>query len=136
MYLRLLAGLLFMFSGTIYAYQFPLVIVEYIDNTKVVAYINESDIDKTLSWIPFEAPPPLTIADVVNDIQKTVASHPNLTNATLKKIELKQIPHHKNHWHYLVAIETKVNSHTELNYFAVLMNGKVIQLIKEPESYR
>lgn len=134
MFLRVLLGVLFVISGKIYAFEYPLVILEYIDDTKVIAYINESDIDKALSWLPSEGPPPLSIASVVDVIQKHVALDPDITNAKFTEIELKQIPHHENQWHYLVLVETKDSGHLGLHYFAVLMNGKVIPAIEEPES--
>jgi hypothetical protein len=55
---------------------------------------------------------------------------------TLTGIELKKIPRHEKHWHYLVKTKSEVDDIVESHYFIVLMDGKVIAAIKEPESIK
>ena len=123
-------------SGNIQAYEFPIEIIEYIDNTRVVAFINENDIDKALAWHPVEGSPPLTVAEALKAVHEQIVSDPELENATLTGIELKQIPRHENHWHYLVKIKIQVDEVFKSHYFIVLMNGKIIPGLKEPETYK
>jgi len=136
MLLRVLPLLLIIFSGNIQASEFPIEIIEYIDNTKVVAFINESDIDRKLPWLPFKGALPLTVVDALKAIQEYVASDPELMNATLTEIELKQIPRHEGYWHYMVKMKTQINNKSLPHYFIVLMNRKIIQGLREPETLK
>lgn len=136
MFLRILPLMLILFSGKILAMEFPLEIIEYIDNSRVVAFINESDIDKSLPWTPFEGNPPLRLTDALGLIQKHATSDLNLKNATLNEIELRQIPQHKNYWHYLAKMQASSDDKMRTYYFIVLMNGKIISGIREPQSIK
>lgn len=134
---RLLALLfLLLLSSKIYAIEFPVEIIEYLDDVKVVAFINESDIDKSLRWNPAQGKVPLGIDDALKAIREHVAADPELKQASLTGIELKQIPHHSGYWHYMVKMKTRVNNRNQAHYFIVLMNGKVIPGIREPESVK
>lgn len=133
---RALFLLLILFSGTIQANEFPIEIIEYTGNTKIVAFFNESDIDKKLHWMPVEGAPPLTITDALVRIREHVAADPELVGATVTEIDLKQIPRHAGHWHYLVKMKGLVDSRMHAHYFIVLMNGKIIQGLREPESIK
>ena len=133
---RILWLILPLLSGNIYAYEFPIEIIEYIDNTKVVVFINEEDIDNSQRWSPFKSPPPLTITAALNLMQKQVASDPALAKASLTGIELKPIPHHDDQWHYLVKINTQIDGKSHSHYFFLLMNGKIIAGLKEPETLK
>ncbi len=130
---RMLLLSLFIFSANIQAYGFPVEIIEFIDNARIVASIDEGDIDDALYWQPFEGAPPLSIAGALEAIQKHIASDPEAGNASLTGIELKQIPHHKKHWHYLVKMRIEVDGKPKPRYFIVLMNGKVITGLREPQ---
>ena len=136
MLLRLLPIMLILFTSKIQAMEFPIEVIEYIDNSRVVAFINESDIDKTLSWTPFTSAPPLSLNSALGLIQKYATSDLKLNNATLSEIELRQIPKHKNYWHYLVKMQASVDEKMRNYYFIVLMNGKIISGIREPQSIK
>lgn len=137
MRLKLLPVLLLLYSGNIFAtYNFPVEIFEYIDNTKIVAFINKEDIDKTETWSPFSGTPPLTIAKALKHIKKTLTSDMKSKHISKIVIELKQIPNHKKHWYYLVKLAYEANNKQEFHYFVVLMNGKVIAALEEPESIK
>jgi len=135
MYLRFLPILVLLFSAKLFAYEFPIEITEYIDDVKVDAYISKSDIDQELIWTPFDGAPPLSIAAALQAIQG-YAANTDLADMTLTGIELKKIPRHEKHWHYLVKIKSEVDGIVESHYFIVLMDGKVIPAIKEPESIK
>ena len=136
MLVRILPLLLILFSAKLQAMEFPLEVIEYIDNSRVVAFINESDIDKTLPWTPFTGAPPLSLNDALGLTQKYATTGLKLKNATLSEIELRQIPHHKNYWHYLVKMQASVDEKMRNYYFIVLMNGKIISGIREPQSIK
>jgi hypothetical protein len=125
-----------LFSANVLAQEFPIEIFEYIDNTKVVAFVNETDIDKTPRWAPFESPLPLTLTDALEAIQAHVKSNPELKNAVLSGVELKPVPHHKGYWHYLVRMKTYANNKPLSHYFIVLMDGKIVSGIREPETVK
>lgn len=133
---RMLPLLFALFSGSLQAYEFPIEIIEFIDNTRVVAFVNEVDIDKALYWVPFEGSPPLAIADALKAIRGHIASDPKLADATLTGIELKQIPRHEKYWHYLVKLRSQADDRVRSSYFIVLMDGKVIPGIREPETLK
>jgi len=133
MLLRLLFPLFILFSTAIQANDFPIEIIEYLDNTKIVVFIDKSELDTSSKWSPFKESMPLTMVDTLKYIQKYTASNPELLNASLTSIELKQIPHHEKYWHYLVKMKSRTNGHTQRHYFIVLMNGKVIAGLREPQ---
>ncbi len=136
MFKTMLPLVLLFVSGTSSAIEFPIEIIEYIDNTKVVAFVNEDDIDKSLRWSPFETPPPLSMTDALKLVQKQMAMDPELANAHLTGIELKPIPHHDGQWHYLVKLKNQVGDKPHARYFVLLMNSKVIAGMREPETVK
>jgi len=137
MFLRLLPLLLLLPSANTYANKFPIEIIEYLDNTKIVAFINEKDMEKTLAWSPADGTtPPLTMENALKAIQKYTATDSALTHAALQEIELKQIPHHEKQWHYLVEMKTKDADKSESHYLIVLMNGKVLPGLQEPDGIK
>lgn len=133
---KILSLLLLLTAGQTHATAFPLEIIEYIDDVKVVAFVYEEDVQQSPTWEPFETAPPIDVEDVVQKIQAYADTHPALANAKFEKVELKRIPHHPNHWHYLVAMKTPGDDHTALYYFVMLMDGKVIPALKEPASFK
>jgi len=129
---RLLALLLVLFSGNMQANEFPVEIIEFIDNARVVAFINENDIDETSYWLPSAGSPELSIEDALNAVQQHIAADPDITAAELDELKLKQIPHHQRHWNYLVKMKITNHGKPHASYFVVLMNGKVIPAVREP----
>jgi len=170
MFIKYLPFLLLLVSSRILANEYPVEIFEYLDDTKVVAFLKDSDIDKTAQWIPLETEVPLNIngalkavSDLVlkdSDIDKTAQWIPletevplNINGAlkavsdladtddsleiiALTSIELKQIPGHPKHWHYLIKMKTESNGEIQPHYFVVLLDGKVIPAVKEPETFK
>jgi len=133
---RILPLLLIVISGKIQAFEFPIEVIEFIDNAKVVAFLDETDIDKRSYWEPFTGVPPLSMTDALGAIHDHLAADPELGKATLSGIELKQIPHHERYWHYLVKLQTRMDDKPHSRYFIVLMNGKVIPGLMEPETVK
>ena len=127
---------LFLVAGALQARPFPVEIIETLDDVKVVAFISDADIKSSVSWSPMSSAPPLSIAAAIQAIKKEMAGKHDLDKATINEIELKQIPYHADHWHYLVKVSATGNNHSIDHYFVVLMSGKVIRAIKEPESYK
>lgn len=134
---KLLIGVLLLIAQNTFASQFPLVIIEPFDESKIVIYTTEKDIEKSPAWKPADGTPPLTIEKLIADINKHNAKHPKLANSIIHEIELKPILHHEkqNRWYYLIQMQGG-GKQPHRHYLAVLMDGKIISAIKEPESYK
>ena len=128
--------LIFLLSGKVFAFDFPIEITEYIDDVKITAYINRNEIESRSQWTPFKSPPPLTIADTLKAVKTFIDENTEFANSTLTGIELKQIPHHKKFWHYLVKIKTMRGDIDQPHFFVVLMDGKVISAITRQGSIK
>lgn len=128
--------LLLLLSGKILAVDFPIEVTEYIDDVKIHAYINKKDVNPNTRWIPFKNPPPLSITDALEKVHSYIKENDDLNNTRLIGIELKQIPHHEDNWHYLVKIKTMIDDTPVPHFFVVLMDGKVISAIKMPDSIK
>ena len=128
-----LLGLLFATGVHAHGMTFPLEIIEYLDNTRVVAFVSEDDIARSRAWQPFEAMPPLSMGEALEALRKDLDSEPGVTGMQLTGIELKPIPHHDRQWHYLVKLRVTRNGGDQARYFVVMMDGKVIPALKEPE---
>jgi hypothetical protein len=135
---KVIAGLIFLISGNVLADQFPVEIIEYFNDTKVVVYVNESDIEKAPIWNPTKGAPPLTIAMLIKDVQEWNSSAPDLAGMQIHEIELKPIRHHEkqDRWYYLVHLTGPKSKHSGRQYLAVLMNGKIVPAIREPASFK
>ncbi len=136
MLFRLLPLLFLLLSGKVLARESPIEVFEYIDDVKIVAFIKESEINREQYWTPFKSSPPLTISEALAGINQYMATVPELANATLIEVELKEIPHHKGYWHYLIKLNAKVNNKSQPHYFVMLMDGKIFPALREPESFK
>ena len=136
MYKKLLPLLVLLFSGKALAFEFPIEVTEYFDDVKIVAYIDKSDINEVSHWIPFEKQPPLSIYDALQAVKKFMISNSVFGDATVTGIELRRIPHHEIYWHYVVKVKYKDKENIRPHFFVVLMDGKVISAIREPESIK
>lgn len=136
MSLRWLALLLPLYSVNLHALEMPIEIVEIVDNARVVAFLNESDIDKSANWKPFEVAPALSVADAAGIVKGFVAENEALKGAQMVEIALRQIPHHEGLWHYMVKLKTVRDEQADYHYLVVLMNGKLIPAIREPSSIK
>lgn len=133
---KLLPLLFLLMSGKVLAYDFPIEVVEYVDDVKIVAYIDKNDIKKTPQWVPFESKPPLSIYDALLAAKKYMISNAEFVENKLIGIELKRIPHYEDNWHYLVKVKYKVGDNIQPHFFVVLMDGKVISALRKPEAIK
>jgi hypothetical protein len=136
MLLRYLASMILLLSQHVAAFEFPIQITEYLDDKKIIVFINEGDIDEALHWEPESGPPPLSMIGAFNAVRKIIDADGNLPAAELMEIELKQIPHHPQQWHYLVKMRIRDNGERTPGYFVVLMNSKVIPALPRPDALR
>jgi hypothetical protein len=119
------------------AYAFPLEIFENLSGNRIVAFLEESDIDAAASkWQPSEQTPPVTVQKLTRSIFEHMATEKGLENIEVEEIDLRPIPRHKEQWHYLVKMKVENNHEIEHRYFLVLMNGKIFPAIREPESIK
>lgn len=136
MYKRLLPAMLALASINAQAFEFPVEIIEYIDDAKVVGYVQSNDIDTSLNWAPFHGAPPLTIEQALHRVMDFIQGDTTLDNAQMVGIELKPIPEHAGYWHYLVKLKYGDDDQRHAHFFMVLMDGKVISAIREPQSIK
>lgn len=136
MVIRFLLPLFLLLSGKVLAYEFPIEITEYVDEVRIAAYIKKEDINNNVKWTPFEGPPPLTIDEALKAVQEFIKSDVDMAKSTLVEIELRQIPNHEKSWHYLVRVRYQSEDKIQPHFFLVLMDGKVISAIREPESIK
>lgn len=132
-YYRWLPILILVLTTSVYAFQPKITILEQFDNLKMVASIDKKDLNNSPEWNPNVDTPPLTIAgaiQAVKDFNKT----PDTLGA-IKEIEIRPVPKHEKHWHYLIKIANE-SMITKYNIYVVLMNGKVVPAIIEPPSYK
>ncbi len=130
MFLKWMLPFLLVISANVQARSFNTEIIEYIDEVKVIAFINEDDITAAAQWDPMTQAPPLTIADVIRIIKKQATDKHDLDKLTVIEFELKEIPNHKNYWHYLVKVKVNDKSDHSADFYVVLMNGKLISAIR------
>lgn len=135
---RITFGALMAVAANAMATQFPTEVIEYFDDTKIVMYVNASDVEATPDWSPAKGEPPLTIAKLIKDVEQWVANNPRYKNQTIKEIELKQFSFDgaNHHWYYLVQLRGPSIDQKDTHYLGVLMNGKIIPALKEPDSYK
>lgn len=136
MTLRWSALVLFMLAMNARAYELPIEIFEYVDNAKVVAFVHESDLVEATRWHPSKGAPPLTVKDVVTAVDSYIKATESLKGATLEEIALRKMPRHEAQWHYMVKLKTEKEDVTHYHYMVVLMNGKIIPAMREPESIK
>ncbi len=120
-------------SANAYALHPKIEITEQFDNLKMIAFIGEEDINDNPEWNPGINAPPLTVIEAiqaVNDFNKKP-----IKPGDIREIEIRPVPKHEKYWHYLIKI---ANDEMKSMYsvYVVLMNGKVIPAIIEPQSYK
>ena len=131
-----LSAALLLFSTLGHA-AFPVEIFEYLDNVKLVAFIQQEDIDKSQSWSPEQGEPPLGIKQVIEATLQNCQNDKNIVNPVIKRIELRPVPQNPGYWHYTVMLSAGAAGEKQENhYYVVLMSGKVIPAIREPEGYK
>jgi len=135
---RLLAVVVFVIAQNALAAPFPLVLIESFNDAKVIIYAKESDIRNAPNWKPSDGAPPLSMENLITDIQKWNSLNPKFSDSRINEFELKPIVHYEkeNRWYYLVQMKDTNKGKTGEHYLAVLMNGKVLPAVKKPASYK
>ncbi|NOY66035.1 MAG: hypothetical protein GXP13_01325 [Gammaproteobacteria bacterium] len=130
-YYRLLLIAILVLSTNVYAYQPKIEIIEQFDNLRMIAFISAKDVNTSPQWNPDLGTPSLTVGEAVQAVRNFTRS----TNIIVKEIEIRPLPNYEAHWHYLIKV---VNNEmkTKFSIYVVLMNGKVIPAIVEPEGYK
>lgn len=134
---RLLVILSIFISGSAAANSFPVEIIDYMENSRVVFSLYEKDLRTAGQWEPHKnAQPPVTVAEAIKLMKAYASTKTELTDLTLQEIELKPIPHHKQQWHYLLKVKASLDGKIRRHYFVVLMNAKVLEGIEEPDAVK
>lgn len=120
-------------SANAHAFQSKVEILEQFDNLRMVAFISMEDIDNSPVWNPERGAPPLTIIDAIKAVRNFGKS--SAVSGEIKEIELRPVPRHEKHWHYLIKVANDAMT-SKYNVYAVLMDGKVIPAIIEPNGYK
>ncbi len=134
---RVGVALLLTFAFTsAYAYQPKVEIVETFENSRVVAFVDPADLENYPAWSPEQdAQPPVSIREAIGRFQQR--STKNKTNpGNIKEIELKELPGYQHHWHYLIKTKSMRDGKLKSHVYVILMSGKVIPAMVEPESYK
>jgi hypothetical protein len=129
-YYRCLLITILVLSTNAHAFQPKIEIIEQFDDTRMVAFISAEDVNNSPEWNPDLAAPPLTVSEAVQAVKNFVKSP-----ATVEEIEIRHIPKYERVWHYLIKVSND-EIKTKHKIYVVLMDGKVIPAIIEPEGYK
>ncbi len=121
------------FSTSAHSFQSKVVIIEQFDDLRMVAYVSEKDINNNPEWNPDAGAPPLTVVQAIKAV-RSFSKSPNISGE-IKEIEIRPAPKHGRHWHYLIKISNDTTK-SKFDIYVVLMNGKVIPAIIEPQTYK
>ncbi|MGD8804079.1 MAG: hypothetical protein PVG12_12920 [Gammaproteobacteria bacterium] len=129
-YYRCLLIATLVLSTNAHALQPKIGIIEQFDDTRMVAFVSLEDVTNSPEWDPDLVAPPLTVGEAVQAVKNFVTS-----STTVEEIEIRHVPKFEKHWHYLIKVS---NDEVKPKYkiYVVLMDGKVIPAIIEPEGYK
>ncbi|MBE9568872.1 MAG: hypothetical protein IMF14_09255 [Proteobacteria bacterium] len=133
---KLVALSILLVSSKLFAVEFPVEVSEYIDDVKIDAYINKKDINEQSKWTPFKTAPGLSVDAALAAVDKYINTRTEFKDTRLISIELKPIPHYEAYWYYLVKTKSAVSNEIKPHFFIVLMDGKVVSAIKEPDAIK
>jgi hypothetical protein len=119
-------------STTAFALPPKIEVLEQFDNLNIVTFIGESDLNNSPVWRPDMGTPPLSLDAAIKAVNRF--GHSN-GDADIREIEIRPIPGHIEHWHYLIKVAND-KMKTKYNVYVVLMDGKVIPAMIEPEGYK
>jgi len=117
-------------SANAYALQPKIEIIEQFDKLRMVAFVSVKDVENSPQWNPDLGTPSLTVGEAVQAVRNFVKD-----KAVIEEIEIRPLPNHETHWHYLIKVK---NDEMKIKHsiYIVLMSGKVIPAITEPEGYK
>ncbi len=126
---------LFLLSANAWAFQPSVEIIERFDDVRVVAFVSEDDLKDYPLWQPASGTPPLSVGEAIAAVTRQRSGHRH-TMGEVEEIELRKIAGRKDHWHYLVKLKARGAPGRGIEVYVVLMNGKVIPAIIEPEALK
>lgn len=132
-YYRFLLMAILALSANLYAIQPKIEIIEQFDNLRMVAFISTDDINNSPEWSPKLDAPPLSIAEAIAAVKEFIKDPSS--SVAIREIELRMVPRYEKHWHYLIKIANDEKK-TKYDIYVVLMDGKVIPAIIEPQGYK
>ncbi len=119
--------------GSAWAGTFPLELIEQFDEARVVAFIDKAELENSPVWRPLDQPPPLTVAAALERLAAFVRQRgEDPAKLKVAEIELRQVKGMPNRWHYLVRTATPAGP----RFYAVLLNGRVVAAVREPEAVK
>ncbi len=124
--------------GSVNASPWPLEIIDHLDETKIVIYIKEADIEASPLWNPASGTPTFGLSELLETVAAWKEKNKWDAADGIEKIELKPIMHHEKEgrWYYLVQLKNVEKGKRSHQYLAVLMSGKAVAAIMEPEAYK
>jgi len=129
--------LLIIVSANTLAGKAAIEIIEQFDDFKVVAFVNEADIEDYPVWQSLVDTPPLPVNEAIRLVQGHLGEvGKSAETDVIKEIELREIPRHPNYWHYLVKTENNDFGPSRYGIYVVLMSGKIIPAIVEPDAFK
>ncbi len=130
-YSRFLSAVIFILATNVYAYQPKIEIIEQFDKLRIIAFLSEGDIANSPKWNPNLEAPALSIVEAI----QAVKTFTKVSQIDVKEIEIRPLSSDELYWHYLIKV---ANNEMTLKYsvYVVLMSGKVISAIIEPEGYK
>jgi hypothetical protein len=99
----------------------------------MVAFVDKKAIRDSPEWNPNIDPPPLTIVEAIQAVKEFNKASKNL--GAIKEIEIRPVPNYEKHWHYLIKIANDLMK-TKYSIYVVLMSGKVVPAIIEPQAIK
>jgi hypothetical protein len=133
-YCRLVTLVVALLTTGAHASESNVEIFEQFDNIRVVALIDIDDIDNSPKWNADVDPVPLSVDAAIKAIRDFI-KQPGTIGA-IREIEIRTIKKYPGHWHYLIkTVASDPGSHG-YDVYVVLMDGKVIPAIIEPESFK
>lgn len=124
-----------LFSLNARAFEPSVEIIERFDDVRVVAFVSEADLKNYPLWHPTGDTLPLSVGEAIAAVVKKRNGHHHEVS-DIEEIELRKISGRKDHWHYLVKLAAGSSQGRGLEVYVVLMTGKVIPAIIEPEAVK
>jgi len=131
---RIVTFVILILATSAYASQSNVVIYEQFDDIKVVAVINEKDIENSPKWHPGSEPLPLSVDDAIKAMHDFI-SQPKVIGS-IEEIEIRTLKDFPGYWHYLFKVAASEADSRRHEMYLVLMSGKVIPAFIEPESIK
>ena len=120
-------------STSAHAMQPKIEIFEQFDDLRMVAFLNADDINNSPEWNPDAGAPPLSVNQAVQAVKGFIKTGDQA--GAITKIEIRQVPKYGERWHYLIKVANEARK-AKFDIYIVLMDGKVIPAIIEPNAYK